>query len=281
MFYLSRSLIQMKIILNNNSLFKSLRPFSGIGFVPTMGSIHRGHLSLIDRSNRTCKKTIVSIFVNPKQFNNRKDFKNYPKNINNDIKILKKTKKVDFLYIPKFKDVYNNNKKSNIKIIKKDKVLCAKYRKGHFEGVLDVMERLTNLINPKKIFMGKKDYQQYLLIKNYLKNKYKTSIIPCKTIRDKRKIALSSRNNHLNLNGIKKASILSKSLIKLKRNLVNSKKIKQNLRIKIKYFEKLLKIKIEYLELRSIKNLKISNSVRGSRLFVAYYINNVRLIDNF
>jgi len=280
MFYLSRSLIQMKIILNNNSLFKSLRPFSDIGFVPTMGSIHRGHLSLINRSNRTCKKTIVSIFVNPKQFNNRKDFKNYPKNINNDIKILKKTKKVDFLYIPKFKDVYNN-KKSNIKIIKKDKVLCAKYRKGHFEGVLDVMERLTNLINPKKIFMGKKDYQQYFLIKNYLKNKHKTSIIPCKTIRDKRKIALSSRNNHLDLNGIKKASFLSKSLIKLKRNLVNSKKIKQNLRIKIKYFENLLKIKIEYLELRSIKNLKISNTVRGSRLFVAYYIDNVRLIDNF
>jgi len=271
----------MKIILNNNSLFKSLRPFSDIGFVPTMGSIHRGHLSLIDRSNRACKKTIVSIFVNPKQFNNRKDFKNYPKNINNDIKILKKTKKVDFLYIPKFKDVFNNNKKSNIKIIKKDKVLCAKYRKGHFEGVLDVMGRLTNLVNPKKIFMGKKDYQQYFLIKNYLKNKYKTSIIPCKTIRDKSKIALSSRNNHLDLNKIKKASFLSKSLIKLKRNLVNSKKIKQNLRIQIKYFEKLLKIKIEYLELRSIKNLKISNTVRGSRLFVAYYIDNVRLIDNF
>ena len=138
----------MKIILNNNSLFKSLRPFSDIGFVPTMGSIHRGHLSLIDRSNRACKKTIVSIFVNPKQFNNRKDFKNYPKNIYNDIKILKKTKKVDFLYIPKFKDVYNN-KKSKIKIIKKDKVLCAKYRKGHFEGVLDVMERLTNLVKLK------------------------------------------------------------------------------------------------------------------------------------
>ena len=103
----------MKIILNNNSLFKSLRPFNDIGFVPTMGSIHEGHLSLIDRSNRACKKTIVSIFVNPKQFNNKKDFKSYPTNIKEDIKILKKTKKVDFLYIPKFKDVYNNNKKSN------------------------------------------------------------------------------------------------------------------------------------------------------------------------
>ena len=270
----------MKIILNNNSLFKSLRPFNDIGFVPTMGSIHEGHLSLIDRSNQSCKKTIVSIFVNPRQFNNKKDFKNYPTNINEDIKILKKTKKVDFLYIPKFKDVYNN-KKTNIKITKKDKVLCAKYRIGHFEGVLDVMGRLTNLVNPKKIFMGKKDYQQYFLIKKYLKKKYKSSIIPCKTIRDKSKIALSSRNNHLDFNGIKKASFLSKSLIKLKRNLANSKKIKQNLKIQIKYFEKLLKIKIEYLELRSIKNLKISNTIRGSRLFVAYYIDNVRLIDNF
>ena len=281
MFYLSSFLIQMKIILNNNSLFKSLRPFNDIGFVPTMGSIHEGHLSLIDRSNRTCKKTIVSIFVNPKQFNNKKDFKNYPTNIKKDIKILKKTKKVDFLYIPKFKDIYNNNKKSNIKIAKKDKVLCAKYREGHFEGVLDVMEKLTNLVNPKKIFMGKKDYQQYFLIKNYLKNKYKTSIIPCKTIRNKNKIALSSRNNHLDLNGIKKASFLSRSLIKLKRSLTKNKKIKQNLRIQMKYFEKFLKIKIEYLELRSIKNLTISNTVRDSRLFVAYYIDNVRLIDNF
>ena len=94
-------------------------------------------------------------------------------------------------------------------------------------------------------------------------------------------MALSSRNNHLDLNGIKKASFLSKGLIKLKRNLANNKKIKLNLKIQMKYFEKLLKIKIEYLELRSIKNLEISNTVRGSRLFVAYYIDNVRLIDNF
>ena len=270
----------MKIILNNNSLFKVLRPFNDIGFVPTMGSIHEGHLSLIEKSNQTCKKTIVSIFVNPKQFNNKKDFKNYPTNIKEDIKILKKTKKVDFLYIPKFKDVYNN-KKSNIKITKKDKILCAKLRKGHFEGVLDVMGRLTNLVNPKKIFMGKKDYQQYFLIKNYLKNKYKASIIPCKTIRNKNKIALSSRNNHLDLNGIKKASFLSKSLNKLKKNLANDIKLKQNLKIQMKYFQKFLKINIEYLELRSIKNLKISNTVKGSRLFDAYYIDNVRLIDNF
>ena len=271
----------MIIFKSINKLNKYIKNIDNIGFVPTMGTIHDGHSSLIKKSKKICKKTLVSIFVNPKQFNNKKDFKNYPTNIKDDIKILKKTKKVDFLFIPKFKDVYNNKKKSNIKIAKTNKVLCAKYRKGQFEGVLDVMGRLTNLVNPKKIYMGKKDYQQYFLIKNYLKNKYKTSIIPCKTIRDKSKIALSSRNNHLDFNGIKKASFLSKSLIKLKRNLANCKKIKQNLKIQVKYFEKLLNIKIEYLELRTIKNLKISNTVRGSRLFVAYYIDNVRLIDNF
>ena len=141
----------MKIILNNNILRKTLRPFDDIGFVPTMGGIHKGHVSLIKKSIKLNKKTIVSIFVNPKQFNNIKDFKSYPSNIKNDLSILKKIKNLDFIYIPQFKDIYENKKQSQIKIKKKDKILCAKYRKGHFEGVLDVMNRLTKLIKPKKI----------------------------------------------------------------------------------------------------------------------------------
>ena len=100
----------MKILLNNNSLFESLRPFNDLGFVPTMGGIHRGHLSLINKSNKLCKKTIVSIFVNPKQFNNKKDLRSYPRNIKKDLKILKKSKKVDFVYLPKFKDIYKDKK---------------------------------------------------------------------------------------------------------------------------------------------------------------------------
>ena len=206
----------MKIILNNNSLFKSLRPFNDIGFVPTMGSIHEGHLSLIDKSNRTCKKTIVSIFVNPKQFNNKKDFKNYPTNIKKDIKILKKTKKVDFLYIPKFKDIYNNSKKSNIKIAKKDKVLCAKYREGHFEGVLNVMNRLMLIIKSKDLFMGEKDFQQIFLIRKFLSKKFNARINSCPTIRTANKIALSTRNKLLNKKFLQKASQIAKFLIKIK-----------------------------------------------------------------
>ena len=135
----------MKILLNNTILFESLRPFNDLGFVPTMGGIHKGHLSLINKSNKFCKKTIVSIFVNPKQFNNKKDFKTYPKNMKKDLRLLIKTKQVDFIYIPKFRDIFNNNKKPKIKINKKDKILCAKFRKGHFEGVLDVMDRLTTV----------------------------------------------------------------------------------------------------------------------------------------
>ena len=143
----------MKILLNNTTLFKSLRPFNDLGFVPTMGGIHKGHLSLINKSKKLCKKTIVSIFLNPKQFNNKKDLKSYPRNIKNDLIILKKTKKVDFVYLPKFKDIYKDNKESKITLNKKDKILCAKFRKCHFDGVLVVMNIFSKIITPNKIFM--------------------------------------------------------------------------------------------------------------------------------
>jgi len=184
----------MKILLNNQALIKKIRPFSDIGFVPTMGGIHKGHISLINRSIKSNQKTIVSIFVNPKQFDKIKDYKSYPSNINNDLTILKRIKKLDYVYIPKFKDIYENNKQSNIKIEKKYKILCAKFRNGHFEGVLDVMNRLTKLIKPKKIFMGEKDFQQLFLVKKFIEKKFNTKVIGCKTIRNKNKLALSSRN---------------------------------------------------------------------------------------
>ena len=100
----------MKVLLNNSSLFESLRPFDDLGFVPTMGGIHKGHLSLINKSKKLCKKTIVSIFINPKQFNNKKDLKSYPRNIKKDLRILKKSKKVNFVYIPQFEDIFKNKK---------------------------------------------------------------------------------------------------------------------------------------------------------------------------
>ena len=280
MFYLLNILIQMKILLNNTSLFESLRPFNDLGFVPTMGGIHKGHLSLINKSKKLCKKTIVSIFLNPKQFNNKKDLKSYPRNIKKDLQILKKSKKVDFVYLPKFNDIYEDKKKSKITINKKDKILCAKIRKGHFEGVLDVMNRLTKIINPDKIFMGEKDFQQLYLVKNFLKKKYKTKIISCRTIRGKNKIALSSRNFLLNSSSLNLAGKIYKKLKNIKKKINNKNDISEYLTHSKKKLEMSLKIKIDYLELRNIKNLKISKTKNNSRLFIAYYLNNVRLIDN-
>ncbi|MFL2903319.1 MAG: pantoate--beta-alanine ligase [Candidatus Pelagibacter sp.] len=281
MFYLLNILIQMKILLNNQSLDKSLRPFNDVGFVPTMGGIHNGHISLINRSKKLCKKTVVSIFINPKQFNNKNDFKNYPYNIKKDISILKKIKAVDFLYIPKFKDIFNSKKNLKIKIKKKDKILCAKFRKGHFEGVLEVMDSFTNLIKPNKIFMGKKDFQQLFLVKNFIENKYKTKVVACKTIRDKNMIALSSRNYLLDKNALNIVSKTTKKLFLIKKTIKNINNINNFLLKEKKQIQKKFNIKIEYMELRNEKNLLFSNKSIRSRLFLSYYINGIRLIDNF
>ncbi len=215
----------MKIILNNSILRKTLGPFNDIGFVPTMGGIHEGHVSLIEKSIKFNKKTIVSIFVNPKQFNDIKDLKSYPSNIKNDLAILKKIRKLDFIYIPKFKDIYEDKEQSQIKIKKKNKILCAKYRKGHFEGVLDVMSRLTTLIKPKKIYMGKKDFQQFFLVRNFIEKRFNTKVIGCKTIRNKNKLALSSRNFLLDKQDLKDVEKITKTFLNIKNKLKNIRNI--------------------------------------------------------
>ena len=270
----------MKILLNNRILSKTLRPFNDIGFVPTMGGIHEGHISLIKKSIKFNKKTIVSIFINPKQFNNIKDFKTYPSNIKKDLAILKKIKKLDFIYVPKFNDIYENKNQSSIKIKKKNKILCAKYRKGHFEGVLDVMSRLTKLIKPKNIFMGKKDFQQFYLVKKFIEKKYDTKVIGCKTIRNKNKLALSSRNFLLKRDELNKIEKISKIFVNLKKKIKDKKDINNFLKKSKKDLESLFNIKIEYLENRNTKNLTISNKHQHSRIFLSYYFKGIRLIDN-
>ena len=270
----------MKILLNNNDLNEALYGVSNLGFVPTMGCLHNGHISLIKKSLKKCNKTLVSIFVNPTQFNNKRDFRNYPRNNNKDLSILKKLK-VDFVYLPRKKHVYSSERKSKIKLDIKDKILCAKYRKGHFEGVIDVVDRLIDIIEPKIIFMGEKDFQQLYLVRKYISNNFKTQIVASKTVRNKNKLALSSRNSLLNIDELTKAEKFSKSLILLKRKLLKNNNINTVLTNKKKELSSLFGILIDYLELRNIYNLKKSNKTKNSKLFVAYHINKVRLIDNF
>jgi len=270
----------MKIIKNIFELNKAIKNYKNIGFVPTMGGIHKGHISLIKNSQKTKAETIVSIFVNPKQFNEKKDFNNYPRNIKKDILILKKLK-VNYLFLPEVKEIYKEKKKKFV-LKKSEKILCAKFRKGHFEGVLDVMNRLLSLIKAKYVFMGEKDFQQFFLIKKILGRKHKIKIINCPTIRDRNKIALSTRNKLLNYKSIKKVSNLTLTLLKLKKNLIlkNFKKQINLSQIKTK-FETDYKIKIDYLEFRDEKNLKLDDFKKKYRLFIAYTIDNIRLIDNY
>ena len=270
----------MKILINNNDLNEALNNVSNLGFIPTMGSLHKGHISLIKKSQKICKKTIVSIFVNPSQFNNLVDYKKYPRNNKKDLSILRKLK-VNYVFVPKKKNIYTKKKFSKVNIAKKDKILCAKYRKGHFEGVIDVMTRLTNLINPTKIFMGEKDFQQLYLVKKYIKKKYRSKIFLCKTIRDKNKVALSSRNFHLNKTELLIAGKIAKKMIYLKNRIKTQKNLNSFLSINKKRLSKQYNIKVEYLELRNAKNLKISNKFKDSKIFIAYYLNKTRLIDNY
>ena len=142
------------------------------------------------------------------------------------------------------------------------------------------MNRLTKIVSPNKIFMGEKDFQQLHLVKRLLEKKYKTKVIPCKTIRHSNKVALSSRNFLLNKSSLTIAANVYEKLVNIKKTIKKKKNISKFLNLKKKELKKNYKIKIDYLELRNINNLKISNTKINSRLFIAYYLKNVRLIDN-
>jgi pantoate--beta-alanine ligase len=271
----------MKIIRKINDLNKAVKNNDDLGFVPTMGGLHQGHKKLIRISKKRCRKIIVSIFINPTQFNNKKDYLSYPKNIYSDLKILRKLS-VDFVYLPTIKQIYNKKRSTKITLKNPQKILCAKFRKGHFEGVLDVLDRFVKLITPKIIFMGEKDYQQFFLTKKFIENKYKIKVLSCKTIRDSNNVALSTRNNLLTKSNLKTCSFIANNLINLKYK-INKNRNKSS--ILIRYLKKKLikeyNIKIEYLECRNLLNLKTNILNNPYKIFIAYYLNNVRLIDNF
>jgi pantoate--beta-alanine ligase len=278
----------MKLIKQITDLNKAINKENDLGFIPTMGSLHKGHESLIKISKKLCKKTIVSIFVNPTQFNDKKDYKTYPRNLNKDINVLKRLK-VDFVYLPTVNQIYGNKKLPKITLKKSQKVLCAKSRKNHFEGVLNVLNCFVKLIKPKVMFMGEKDYQQYFLSRNFISKYYKTNVYLCKTIRSSNGMALSSRNILLNNKDLKKCGLIANELLKLKYLLlrmknnkkVNSKIFKEQIKESRKQLINKFDIKIEYLECRNLVNLNTDLKNKAFKLFVAYYLNKVRLIDNF
>tara|TARA_Y100000590_G_scaffold364035_1_gene422060 strand:+ start:6 stop:818 length:813 start_codon:yes stop_codon:yes gene_type:complete len=270
----------MIIFKSINKLNKEVDFKANIGFVPTMGSLHNGHISLIKSSKTNCKKTLVSIFINPSQFNKKSDLKNYPRNLKKDMMILKKLK-VDYLLIPNTKEIYKNNNNKKIKLNKKDKIMCSLYRPGHFEGVLAVINQFLKKIKPTFIFLGEKDYQQLFLIKKFINKNFKVNVFACKTIRDKNKVALSSRNNLLNKYDLKKSSYIAALLLNLRNKLKNNISNKYKIKYISKKINNIKNIKVEYLEIRNKKNLSKNYNKNNFKIFLAYYNKNIRLIDNY
>ena len=268
----------MKIILNKSKLVKFINSQKNLGFVPTMGALHKGHISLIKRSMTLCDKTVVSIYINKSQFNKKSDFINYPRNINKDIKLLQKLK-VDFLYIPSNKQIYPSGINKNIKINSFSKKLCGEFRIGHFEAVVDVIDRFIKIIRPKKIFFGEKDMQQLKIVEDFIKKNHNcTKIVGCKTIREKNGIALSSRNFHLSVKEKNIASNVYKILFKNKNRLLEKKISLNNIK---KIILEIGVSKIDYLKILNInKIIKPFKKKIKKKIFIAYYLRSTRLIDN-
>ena len=268
----------MKIILHKIIISKFIHNKKSLGFVPTMGGIHAGHISLIKRSIKECSSTIVSIFVNKQQFNDKRDFIKYPRILKEDISKLKKLK-IDCLYFPKHKDIYPTGYNKKIKINRFKEKLCGKFRPNHFEAIADVVDRFIKIINPNKIYFGEKDFQQLKIIEDFIKKNYpKCKVIPCKTIREKNGIACSSRNYLLSNREKKIASKVFK-FIKNKKEKLVKKKIKIT---KIKNIIYSMGVrKIDYIEILNInKIIKPFKKKSKYKIFLAYYLGPTRLIDN-
>ena len=268
----------MKIIKSKNKLIKLINKEKKLGFIPTMGAIHLGHVSLIKKATRECNKTIVSIFVNKPQFNKRSDFVNYPRSLKRDILTLKKNR-VNYLYLPKFNEIYPRGYNKKIKISSFKKKLCGEFRPGHFESIVDVIERFIKIIKPKKIYFGNKDMQQLKIVEEFIKRKHiPTKVIGCKTIREKNGIALSSRNLLLTKKEKVIASKIYNFLINNKKKLINNINY---LNDKKKIIFKIGAKKIDYIEKIDINKItKPFKKKKKFRIFIAYYLGKTRLIDN-
>jgi pantoate--beta-alanine ligase len=271
----------MKIFKDKLILNKEISSVKNLSFVPTMGGLHNGHKYLIKKAKKINNKVLVSIFVNPKQFNSKKDYKTYPRSLKKDLNILNKLK-VNYVFLPNEMDIFQFQPIKKIFADKFIRKLCGKFRKNHFEGVLNVVNRLLEIVKPNHIFLGEKDYQQlYLIQKHIKKRKIATRVISCKTIRENNGLACSSRNNNLNKYEKKIASLVFKILNHEKKLIKKNKIFKINIK---KITNKLMSLgigKIEYIEALNLKTLKKPKFSKSKyKIFISFYIDKIRLIDN-
>ena len=255
-----------------------------IGFVPTLGALHRGHFSLIKQSTKQCELTAVSIFLNPTQFAIDEDLNKYPQTLDADIDALVDLG-VDILFLPNTEEMYQKTPDVKVPETPLFKKLEGKSRPHFFFGVTTIVAKLFNIIQPTHTFFGEKDAQQLLIIKEMIQNmEYPITLIACATIRDKNGLALSSRNQYLSNQEQKQASIIYKSLMAIKQQLDLGEKdpdILKNL-----YTQLILKeneLDVDYISIASKENLKEVTKIHKEKLLVstAVFFKKIRLIDNF
>ncbi len=253
-----------------------------IGFVPTMGALHKGHLELIKKSKNSCACTIVSIFVNPIQFGPNEDFEKYPRDIDKDSK-LAESAGADFIFNPDVEEIIGNDLLTLVDIKKMQDTLCGAKRPGHFQGVCTIVTKLFNIVEPDKAFFGKKDIQQLYIIKKMVKDlNFNIEIIPCETVREVDGLAMSSRNAYLNEKERQDALVLYDSLKEAKKSInlgeTSGKQITEKLNSLI---EKVDSAKIDYVKIVNDKMEDTDEIIKGNIIALAVFIGKTRLIDNY
>lgn len=270
----------MKILQDTNELINYRKSLNGnIGFVPTMGALHQGHISLIKESVKNNDKTIVSIFVNPTQFLAGEDFTSYPHRHQADIKICDLAG-VDALFMPGIENMYSKTEPGIIAPMREGYILEGYKRPSHFDGVLRIVLKLLNITRPTHAYFGKKDAQQLFLINNMVKTFFiDTVIVPCDIIRDENGLALSSRNAYLNDLERQKALSISRSLQSASHAIIRKEFDVEA--IKKKMHEVMCDIEVEYIEITDREFNKIETiEIRNSMILVAAKVGTTRLIDN-
>ena len=258
-----------------------LNTAASLAIVPTMGAIHEAHEALVVEAKRNANIVLATIFVNPMQFGENEDLDKYPKSELEDIKRLE-SKGCDIVYIPENETIYPEDFDLTINVPKLSSVLCGKERKNHFQGVATVVAKLLLQSGADYAIFGEKDYQQLLIIKSLVRDlDIPCQIIPINTVRDSNGLALSSRNQYLNTKQINIANNINMIMNEAAKNFYNLD-INETISFVLKKLEKVGIKKIDYVEIRNNNNLKnvTNNDKSNARLFIAVYIDEVRLIDN-
>lgn len=268
-------------IAEMKSASRALRAEGSLGFVPTMGFLHEGHLSLVDQSVKANPNTVVSIYVNPAQFGKNEDLATYPRNLDRDLEFLK-SRGVTCVFVPESKDVYPASHKTWVEVESLSESLCGRSRPGHFKGVATVVLKLVNIVNPDLMYMGIKDFQQVVVLERMLADlNLDTYIERCEIVREADGLAMSSRNSYLDLDERIRARCLSVALHEAKRSFFTGER---NCGVLVDIATRIIEAsggQIDYVQCvdpHSLLEQKDANP--DTRMVMAVYIGRTRLIDN-